>query len=538
MAKKDAKKRDDFSPATIRKIKEMAGDVCSMPTCRVITGGAKKLRDNSFSIGVAAHICAASPGGPRYDSNMSKEERRSYGNGLWLCQTHSRLIDVDPARFPTSMLKAWKEEAEAWSMSNVGKKLISQFEHDKAIRVAVGRSIAEFVGGGDSIKAPIQDIVLGYEEGLNELDSRFLVKVARRSDGVLEHQIFSRPGEQGRFKLEFKKESIKSDIAGSIRRMIESGERVSFDRGDFEFSGSRLLEEISAGKSGRLHIGGEGKEVEFVVYLMLRDGDEEEFANFKSTMVSGTKYGKVTGQAFSGLLSVNFNFSLLGELPSLNITFNSSAWVGQDVSRLGYFSNIKRIAKYLRGSDVVGFAFEVVRDRQAYRIGKGNLEGVTPFVEAMIWHVDVLLAVRKISNFIFQPIIVKNFNMSTEDEESLMRYASLLEGDIVESVRSGHEFCQGAFSSDGLKNFDEVQHKDGEFEVRFVEDEGGFFNVLGNEIKPPPVDVNIEKCAVNRFSYIERDNFKGNGFVVYAVDDTKCVVSLQKDRQWVLDSVD
>lgn len=82
VTKKNSKKRDDFSSATIRKIKEMSGDVCSMPSCRVITGGSKKLRDNSFSIGVAAHICAASPGGPRYDLRMSKEDRKSYENGI------------------------------------------------------------------------------------------------------------------------------------------------------------------------------------------------------------------------------------------------------------------------------------------------------------------------------------------------------------------------------------------------------------------------------------------------------------------------
>lgn len=535
MAKKDAKNRDDFSPATIRKIKEMAGDVCSMPSCRVITGGSKKLRDNSFSIGVAAHICAASPGGPRYDLRMSKEERKSYENGIWLCQTHSRMIDVDPARFPVDQLNIWKEEAERWSMTNVGQRLISQLDHDNAIRRAVGRSIAEFVGGGDSVNAPIHDIMLGYEEGLNELDSRFLVKVARRSDGVLEHQIFSRPGEEGRFKLNIKK---SEDIENSIRRMVERGEKASFDRDDFEFSGSKLFEEISKGKVGRLHVGGEGKEVELVIYLVLEDGDEEEFANFKSVLMSGTKYGKITGQAFSGLLSVNFEFSLLSEPPKLNINFNSNVWIGQDVGRLGYYSNIKKIVRHLRGGGVRKFATEIVRDKQAYRIGLGNLEDTSPFVEAMTWHVGLLNAVRVISGAVFQPIIVKSFNISVEDEEALFRYASLLEGDIVETVKPGHEFCRGTFTSEGFKNFDEVQHKENEFSARFVEDDGRFFNLLGNEVKPPPIDVSIEKCTVNRFSYIEGDDIGAEGFIVYAVGDTKCVLSLQKDRQWVFDSND
>lgn len=538
MAKKDAKNRDDFSPSTIRKIKEMAGDVCSMPSCRVITGGSKKLRDNSFSIGVAAHICAASPGGPRYDLRMSKEERKSYENGIWLCQTHSRMIDVDPARFPVDRLKVWKEEAEIWSMTNVGQKLISQLDHDNAIRRAVGRSIAEFVGGGDAVNAPIQDIMLGYEEGLNELDSRFLVKVARRSDGVLEHQIFTRPDEEGKFNLAFKKSSSDTDVEASIKRLIEYGEGVSFERDDFEFSGSKLFEEISNGKGGRLHIGSEGKDVELVVYLILDDGDEEELANFKSKLVSGTKYGKVTGQAFSGLLTVNFNFSMFGEPPKLNIAFNSNVWIGQDVSRLGYFSNIKKIVKCLSGRGASSFAVELVRNKQAYRIGSGAIEDTAPFFGAMSWHIDVLTATRKVAAAVFQPIIVKSFSVSIKEEESLMRYASLLEGDIVETVNAGHEFCQGAFSPEGLRNFDGAQHKDDEFLVRFVEDDGSFFNILGNEVKPPPVDVRIEKCAVNRFSYIERDSFGKDGFVVYAVDNTKCIVSLRKDRQWVLDSID
>lgn len=538
MAKNNSKKRDDFNPATIRKIKEMAGDVCSMPSCRVITGGAQLLRDNTFSIGVAAHICAASPGGPRYDSRMSKDERKSYENGIWLCQTHSRMIDVDPVRFPVDLLKCWKEDAEKWSMSNVGQKLITKLEHDKAIRIAVGRSITEFLGDGDSIKAPVQDIMLGYEDGLNELDPRFLVKVARHSDGVLEHQIFARPGEQGRFKLNFKQTSTNGNVESSIRRMIERGEKVTFDSDDFEFSESKLLEEISIGKSGRLHIGAEGKEVELVVYLRMDGSEEEEFANFKSTLVSGTKYGKITGQAFSGLLTADFNFSMLGEPPKLNITFNSNNWIGQDVNRLGYFSNIKKIAKHFRGGGTLGFAVEIVRDRQAYRIGLGNLEDTAPFVDAMIWHVDILDAVRKISNSIFQPVIVKSFNFSVEDEDALFRYASLLDGDIVESVKAGHEFCRGTFSSDGIKNFDGMDHSEGEYHVRFVEDSGRFFSLLGNEVKPPPVDVNIGKCTVNKFCYIEEENFGKDGFVVYAIDETKCVSSFQEDRQWVFDSND
>lgn len=59
-------------------LKSSAGDSCSNPTCRVHTLGSAFLAENSVSIGEAAHIYAASPGGPRYSDGMSEELRRSY----------------------------------------------------------------------------------------------------------------------------------------------------------------------------------------------------------------------------------------------------------------------------------------------------------------------------------------------------------------------------------------------------------------------------------------------------------------------------
>ncbi len=198
-------------------------------------------------------------------------------------------------------------------------------------------------------------------------------------------------------------------------------------------------------------------------------------------------------------------------------------------------SNIKRIVKYLRGDNVSGLSVEIIRDKQAYRVGTGSLENTSSFSNAITWHVDILSAARKVSNVLFQPLTVKDFNISMEDEETLMRYATLLEGDLIETVEAGHEFCQGVLSPDGHKSYNEELHGINQPSVHFVEDEGNFFNLLGNQIKPPPVNIDIEPCAVNRFSYIAGDNVGKDGFVIYAIDGTKCVVSLHKERQWVFD---
>jgi len=61
---------------------------------------------------VAAHITAASEGGPRYNSELTSSERKSIDNGIWLCQNCATLIDVDPEEHPVHVLKAWKVCAE------------------------------------------------------------------------------------------------------------------------------------------------------------------------------------------------------------------------------------------------------------------------------------------------------------------------------------------------------------------------------------------------------------------------------------------
>jgi hypothetical protein len=88
-------KRDDFSLKVKRKLAERACLRCSNPDCERITAGPHSVPSESIMLGVAAHICAASPGGKRYDPNMTREERSSIGNGIWLCQICAKLIDSD-----------------------------------------------------------------------------------------------------------------------------------------------------------------------------------------------------------------------------------------------------------------------------------------------------------------------------------------------------------------------------------------------------------------------------------------------------------
>lgn len=104
--------RDDFSKKVKEQMAYRVGCRCSNPKCRKITCGPKESVEGYVNIGVAAHICAAAPGGKRYNPYMSKEERSSAENGIWLCQSCSKLIDSDEGKYTVQILHKWKQDAE------------------------------------------------------------------------------------------------------------------------------------------------------------------------------------------------------------------------------------------------------------------------------------------------------------------------------------------------------------------------------------------------------------------------------------------
>src|SRR6266852_6293585 len=104
--------RQDFTKGAKEELARRAGYKCSMPTCRAPKSGPSESSTSSTSsVGVAAHITAASPGGPRYDKSLRPEQREARDNGIWLCQTHAKAIDDDPGRYTTELLLAWRDTA-------------------------------------------------------------------------------------------------------------------------------------------------------------------------------------------------------------------------------------------------------------------------------------------------------------------------------------------------------------------------------------------------------------------------------------------
>jgi len=106
--------RDEFSPKTKRKVAERAAFICSNPSCNQVTiGPSESDQQKSAKVGIAAHICAASSRGPRYDMSQTLGQRKGIKNAIWLCPSCAMLVDKNGGDdYPADHLRKWKRDHE------------------------------------------------------------------------------------------------------------------------------------------------------------------------------------------------------------------------------------------------------------------------------------------------------------------------------------------------------------------------------------------------------------------------------------------
>jgi hypothetical protein len=130
--------RDDFTLATKELLAKRVAFRCSNPRCSQVTSGPQEDPGKSINIGVAAHITAASPDGPRYDPTLTPDERRDPTNGIWLCQSCAKLIDSDFSRYTVQVLQEWKsqtEDATARALEQPGLSRENEYNYTKIERL-------------------------------------------------------------------------------------------------------------------------------------------------------------------------------------------------------------------------------------------------------------------------------------------------------------------------------------------------------------------------------------------------------------------
>ena len=100
-----------YKPSTIRRLDTLSGNECAAPDCtRPLIA-----RDGETIISKICHIEAASANGPRYNPEMTDDERRHFDNLILLCDECHSIIDnkENEHKCPGSMLKEWKKNHES-----------------------------------------------------------------------------------------------------------------------------------------------------------------------------------------------------------------------------------------------------------------------------------------------------------------------------------------------------------------------------------------------------------------------------------------
>jgi hypothetical protein len=105
------KKARQYTNKTIKRLFALSGNQCAKPGCLNNVIG----EDQKTIVARICHINAAEEGGPRYDSNMDDDDRRSFDNLILLCSEHHDIIDSidNESEYSVETLKKWKSDHES-----------------------------------------------------------------------------------------------------------------------------------------------------------------------------------------------------------------------------------------------------------------------------------------------------------------------------------------------------------------------------------------------------------------------------------------
>jgi hypothetical protein len=173
--------RDNFTAKTKRILGDRVGYRCSCPTCRRLTIGPTKDISSPLLVAEAAHITAAIAGGPRFNQNLTPEERRAVENGIWLCGTCHTMVDKDRNHFTDQMLLEWKSAAEDFARREVEGELIFSGYTDPAKKAeqhfksqlqdlaAAHADMGKEKGPAEAVQVPIVWLQMASVSSLKEL---------------------------------------------------------------------------------------------------------------------------------------------------------------------------------------------------------------------------------------------------------------------------------------------------------------------------------------------------------------------------------
>ncbi|MBF6032855.1 hypothetical protein H8F23_06300 [Pseudomonas sp. P155] len=525
-----AHERHDFLQSTVQRLRDRAGNVCSFPDCHVHTHGSAFTGEKAVGVGVACHIKAAAPGGPRYDPKQTKDERRHLDNGIWMCQTHSKLVDADDSAFSVEALRVWKQKAEERSNGLINQKSFTESEVRAAVEEGTVSVLQRWVNRSDDpFDTPIAEIMKGYETGLEKLDSRFNVQVDRVGGQC--HHIISAAQDNVSLQLILRDLDQLEGFWEAERAFFEEGRELQIPGAHFKIEGSKLFDAIHERTNqlglGVVTMGAPKRALTANLYVRTPDG-EWAIDTFTCHYTSGSLRTVFSGTALGGFFGIKASFAHDGLTTKFDLTFNLDAWRDHNILELPGFSRLARAARYL-GKGRLVVEIEVGNNVASFDTKSSPIN--EEYHAQLRWMIEYLDFTRKVAEQCSEPVILKTFDFDNEVYSALRKYARLLAGTVATTRKAGW-LCSGEFTYHEGFDLSSFDSSDVPQVIRLAQRDSMTFDLFGQVVTAPRVETIYTEVEFTLHSDLDaRDRPKIN---LYTTEKTTITTLLREEDSWVV----
>jgi hypothetical protein len=467
--------RDNFSSATILKLQKRVNSRCSKPTCRVPTHAPQKGSDGAITIGVAAHICAASPGGPRYDNEMSTKDRKSVANGIWLCSNCSAEIDRNSNDFSVELLREWKTQAEFKATQELGNKLPDVNDGQELL-------ISAFSGNQKKlIPNAIANIHNAAASSLESLDPRFKI-TSQYIDGSTHFEIHAR--EEANIQMHIKAEE-SVNFEDQLQKLQSQGKDFEIACSAISFTGSKLFEEILSNQPAGVFKLKAPKKLA-VVRLAVKspiDNSIEYFEDIQGKLSIGSSEMSFEGYACKKIFKLEMPLNL-NKKTSVTMSIDLESWQGIDVRVLPYLDRLfSFFDKLVTGSVLI--ATLQVDGNDVYTSNTADMSKID-FIKMLASFLKYTKSAKEIATFINQPVLfISDVSYSIDEYLNILEIARTIKDESIfyEKDFNSYPSCQLTID----ENFSALQKCTTPAEFKMIGSDSSKVSLFNQEVLLPPL---------------------------------------------------
>lgn len=477
--------RDNFKPSDIDKLAKRVAFLCSRPACEVVTIGPNSEESKTSNTGVAAHIYAASPGGPRYDPTMTAAQRSNIKNGIWLCNVCSRLIDNDAASYPAVLLQRWKAQAETKAKSRHGQRHLQQKDVQAQMKMMMGVMPESFQ------PVAIANVHKATKGALESLDNRFSVETSF-IDGKSSYTLNPRETVPFSFKVPAHR---APEWREQLKALIDHGRKATVNAQDVKLEGSDLMAHLfDSTRQGTVELIPIGIDTSILVSLKnISTGEQRDFEAFSGKAYPGAKSFRAEAEALGGVLYLGFEHPLhanVNDNIGLSLGIDSSSWDGRDVRLLpGFQMAYDFFAALSAGQGMVMDVF--VRGLKICRASY-TPEIADTYVREISNMLDYLRRAKIVADYLDCPITYRSDQRFTAEQHmALAEAVDIIEGKHERQLTSNVEatLTITADNPEILKSkvIGSLQFHSG--------DPGQTIDVYGTQVQLPPIEITVENVV-------------------------------------------